>query len=197
MANSSQLTVNSSQLTADSFYLLPPIVILNGGKNVVQEKRETGQWHRVKNLWLWWHLTTFLTTVTDPSLSLQDDVLWSSTSLRGDAYRQSSFWTVARMPCGKDGKQQHDTEWRIYYFEWHLTTFLITVTDLSHSLRMTSYGFLHHSSKSSTSLRGDAYRQSSFWTEAKMPCGKNGKQQHDNEWRIYDSNDILPLSSPR
>ena len=30
-------------------------------------------------------------TVTDPSLSLQDDVLWSSTSLRGDAYRQSSF----------------------------------------------------------------------------------------------------------
>ena len=163
MANSSQLTVNSSQLTADSFYLL----------------------------------TTFPPTVTDPSLSLQDDVLWSSTSLRGDAYRQSSFWTVARMPCGKDGKQQHDTEWRIYYFEWHLTTFLITVTDPSHSLRMTSYGFLHHSSKSSTSLRGDAYRQSSFWTEAKMPCGKNGKQQHDNEWRIYDSNDILPLSSPR
>ena len=126
MANSSQLTVNSSQLTADSFYLL----------------------------------TTFPPTVTDPSLSLQDDVLWSSTSLRGDAYRQSSFWTVARMPCGKDGKQQHDTEWRIYYFEWHLTTFLITVTDLSHSLRMTSYGFLHHSSKSSTSLRGDAYPHS-------------------------------------
>ena len=27
-----------------------------------------------------------------------------------------------------------------------------------------------------------------------MPCGKNGKQQHDTEWRIYDSDDILPLS---
>ena len=91
-----------------------PIVILNERKNALWEKREAATWHRVKNLWLWWHLTTFLTTVTDPSLSLQDDVLWSSTSLRGDAYRQSSFWTVARMLCGKNGKRNDDTEWRIY-----------------------------------------------------------------------------------
>ena len=97
-----------------SGWRLSSVVILNGGKNAVQEKRETGQWHRVKNLWFWWHLTTFPPTVTDPSLSLQDDVLWSSTSLRGDAYRQSSFWTVARMLFKKNGKQQHDTEWRIY-----------------------------------------------------------------------------------
>ena len=62
---------------------------------------------------------------------------------------------------------------------------------------MTSYGLLHHSSKSSTSLRGDAYRQSSFWTVARMPCGKNGKRQHDTEWRIYYLDDVLPLSSPR
>ena len=55
---------------------------------------------------------------------------------------------------------------------------------------MTSYGLLHHSSKSSTSLRGDAYRQSSFWTVARMPCGKNGKRQHDTEWRIYYPDDV-------
>ena len=97
-----------------SGWRLSSVVILNGGTNVVQEKRETGQWHRVKNLWFWWHLTAFLTTVTDPSLSLQDDVLWSSTSLRGDAYRQSSFWTVARMLFKKNGKRDSDTEWRIY-----------------------------------------------------------------------------------
>ena len=49
----------------------PQIVILNGGKNAVQEKRETGQWHRVKNLWFWWHLTAFLTTGTEHSHSLR------------------------------------------------------------------------------------------------------------------------------
>ena len=54
-----------------SGWRLSSVVILNGGKNVVQEKRETGQWHRVKNLWFWWHLTVFLITVIDPSRSLR------------------------------------------------------------------------------------------------------------------------------
>ena len=49
----------------------PKIVIQNGGKNAVWERRETGQWHRVKNLWFWWHLTAFLTTGTEPSHSLR------------------------------------------------------------------------------------------------------------------------------
>ena len=53
-----------SPLLVTSF---PPIVILNGGKHAVWEKQETGWWHRVKNLWLWWRLTAFLTTVIDPS----------------------------------------------------------------------------------------------------------------------------------
>ena len=48
----------------------PPIVILNGGKNTVWEKREMGQWNEVKNLLPGWHLTAFLTTVTDSSLAL-------------------------------------------------------------------------------------------------------------------------------
>ena len=54
-----------------SGWRLSSVVILNGGKNAVQKKRETGQWHRVKNLWFWWHLTVFLITVIDPSRSLR------------------------------------------------------------------------------------------------------------------------------
>ena len=41
------------------------------------------------------------------------------------------------------------------------------------------------------------YRLRSFWTVARMLCKKDGKQQHDTEWRTYDSDDILRLSSPR
>lgn len=48
----------------------PKIVIQNGGKNALWEGRETGQWHRVKNLLRWWRLTAFLTTGIDPSLPL-------------------------------------------------------------------------------------------------------------------------------
>ena len=48
----------------------PKIVIQNGGKNAVWKRRETGQWHRVKNLLRWWRLTVFLTTGIDSSLAL-------------------------------------------------------------------------------------------------------------------------------
>ena len=48
----------------------PKIVIQNGGKNALWERRETGQWHRVKNLLRWWRLTVFLTTAADSSLAL-------------------------------------------------------------------------------------------------------------------------------
>ena len=41
----------------------------------------------------------------------------------------------ARMLCEKDRKRDSDTEWRIYYLEWHLTVFLTTVTDPSLSLQ--------------------------------------------------------------
>ena len=44
-----------------------PIVIQNGDKNALWERRKTEWWHRVKNLLHWWHLTGFLTTVADPS----------------------------------------------------------------------------------------------------------------------------------
>ena len=35
----------------------PKIVILNGGKNTVVERQETGWWRRVKKLLLWWRFT--------------------------------------------------------------------------------------------------------------------------------------------
>ena len=47
--------------------LFPSSVILNGVEKALRERRETEQWHGVKNLWLWWRLTVFLTTVIDSS----------------------------------------------------------------------------------------------------------------------------------
>ena len=41
------------------------------GKHALWERRETGQWHGVKNLLPWWRLIAFLTMVTDSSLSLR------------------------------------------------------------------------------------------------------------------------------
>ena len=130
-----------------------PIVILNGRKNALWEKWETGQWHGVKNLWLWWRLTVFLITAIDSSLSLwmtpyhfphHGSKFFAAAHTRtlnisrhSDSFLQSSFWTVARMLFKKNGKRDSDTEWRIYYFEWHLTAFLTTVTNPSRSLRMT------------------------------------------------------------
>ena len=55
-----------------SFRMTPftPVVILNEDKNALWEKRETEQWHGVKNLLRWWRLTVFLTMGIDSSLSL-------------------------------------------------------------------------------------------------------------------------------
>ena len=46
------------------------------------------------------------------------------------------------MPCGKDGKRDSDTEWRIYDSDDILPVFLTTAADPSHSLRMTINVFL-------------------------------------------------------
>ena len=106
---------HSFRMTTDAFLIMtpfPPIVILNGGKNVVWERRKTGQWHRVKNLSLGWHLTVFLTTVIDPSRSFR---MTTDAFLIMTPYRPLSFWMDARMLFEKDGKRNSDTEWRIYY----------------------------------------------------------------------------------
>ena len=91
---------------------LPSPVILNGRKNAVWERRETEQWHRVKNLLLGWRLTVFLTTVIDPSRSFR---MTTDAFLIMTPYRPRSFWMDARMLFEKDGKRNSDTEWRIYY----------------------------------------------------------------------------------
>ena len=64
--------------------------------------RFSSPWVQILHVRLWWRLTF-------PSL-------WR-------AFPKSSFGTVVRMLCGKDGKRDGDTEWRIYYLEWHLTGF--------------------------------------------------------------------------
>ena len=79
--------------------------------------------HEVKNLLLWWHLTAFLTTAIDPSHSLGMTI---NISLIMTSCRLPSFWTEARMLCGKDGKRNNGTEWRIYYSVDVLPAFLIT-----------------------------------------------------------------------
>ena len=158
-----------SPLLVTSF---PPIVILNGGKHAVWEKQGTGWWHRVKNLWLWWHLTVFPTTVIDPSHPFRMTI---NVSLIMKTYRLRSFWTEANMPYEKNRKRDSDTERRIYYADDALPLFLITVIDPSHLFRMTI----------NVSLIMKTYRLRSFWTEARTSCGKDGKRNDETEWRIY------------
>ena len=139
-----------------------PIVILNGCKNALWKKRETGWWHRVKNLWLWWHLTAFLTTVTDPSLSLQDDVLWSSSSQQ-QVFDIASGWRLSSVVILNGGKnavqEKRETgQWhrvKNLWFWWHLTTFLTTVTDLPDDVWLSAYP---HSYKNTVPITSDEYR---------------------------------------
>ena len=55
----------------------PQIVILNGGKNALWEKRETERWNGVKNLCLWWRLTAFPHYGNRSFTFVQDDVFRS------------------------------------------------------------------------------------------------------------------------
>ena len=61
-----------------------------------------------------------LITGTDPSHPLRMTFNVSLTmtlnaSLIMTPFLQLSFWTGASMPCGKDGKRNDESEWRIYY----------------------------------------------------------------------------------
>ena len=168
--------------------LFPPIVILNGSKNSLWKRRETGWWHGVKNLLHWMASYRF----SSPWWQILHVRLWWRLTFPSlwRAFPKSSFRTVVRMLCGKDGKRDGDTEWRIYYLGWHLTAFPTTVTDPSHSFRMTINVFSHYKPGCTVCL-------TSFWTGVRMLYEKAGKRQCSTEWRIYDSDDILPLSPPR
>ena len=56
----------------------------------------------------------------------------------------------------KDGKRDSDTEWRIYYLEWHLAVFLTTVTDPSLSLQDDALPWVL------------LYRQARKWLESRL-----------------------------
>ena len=109
----------------------------------------------VINLSLWWDFTVFPTMVTDPSHSLRMTFNVSLTmtlnaSLIMTPFLQLSFWTGASMPCGKDGKRNDESEWRIYYPDnvlpassprvqilrirsgWRFMVFFITTASLRH-----------------------------------------------------------------
>ena len=119
-----------------------------------------------------WHLTVFLTTGTDPSLSLRmtsyrfphhgskffagAHTRTLNVSRHSDSFLQSSFWMDARMLCEKDRKRDSDTEWRIYYLEWHLAVFLTTVTDPSLSLQDDALPWVL------------LYRQTQKWLESRL-----------------------------
>lgn len=113
----------------------------------------------VINLWLWWDFTVFPTTVTDSSHPLRMTfnvslIMTLNASLIMTPFLQLSFWTGASMPCGKDGKRNDESEWRIYYPDdvlpasspwaqilrirsgWRFMVFFITAASLRH-LRVT------------------------------------------------------------
>ena len=114
--------------------ILPFPVIQSFGKNTLRERWKPAMCHKAKNLLPWWRLTVFLTTAADPSRS------FSLTF-----YRSQSFRALARIPCEKGGNQQCVIKRRIYYLEWHLTVFLTTTADSSHSFRMTFYRLIQGS----------------------------------------------------
>ena len=59
--------------------LFPPIVILNGGKNALWERREMGWWGWVKNLWHWWRLAVLY---KDHGVGRQKELLAHAVRLR-------------------------------------------------------------------------------------------------------------------
>ena len=56
-------------------------------------------------------------------------------------FRKMLFRVEVKMLCEKNGKRDSDTERRIYYTDDVLPSSLTTVTDPSHSFRMTPYQF--------------------------------------------------------
>ena len=76
-----------------------------GIRTLCGKKRKTEQWHRVKNLLCWWHLTVFLTAGIDPSHSFRMTFTDSSvmtpcrpSSFRTGAEKESSFYSFASFP---------------------------------------------------------------------------------------------------
>ena len=140
--------------------VLPYVVILNGDKNVLWEKRESGtvtqseesmtlmtfygfphHGNRSFAIASGWRFTGSLITGTDSSLALIMTF-----------YRTWSFWTGIRMFCGKNGKAERWHRVKNLLLWWHFTAFLTTDADSSLSLRMTFFVPRHSDTFRSPSL---------------------------------------------
>ena len=85
----------------------------------------------------------------------------------------SSCWWFLRWSLKGGSSVFFSSWWKILHWccRWHLTVFLTTGIDPSHSFRMTPC------------------RPSSFWMGTRIPCKKGGKWDNDTEWRICYSDD--------
>ena len=88
----------------------------------------------------------------------------------------STSWIMVACPCVIN-----------LWLWWDFMVFPTTVTDPSHSLRMTF----------NVSLIMKPYRISSFRAEVRMLYEKTGRRLCDTEQRIYYSDDTLRFSPPR
>ena len=103
---------------------------------------------------------------------------------QNDALSSPVILNGARILCGETDKQNDETEWRIYLLWWHLTAPLITVTDPSHSFRMTLNALLIAAIDSSLLLRMTSYRPPSFWTKqeycVRKPINRTMKRSEES-----------------
>ena len=81
----------------------PQIVILNGGKNALWERRETTTWHRVKNLLLWMTSYHFPHYGNRSFTFASDDILWFSSSQQ-QVFDIASGWRLSSIVILNGGK---------------------------------------------------------------------------------------------
>ena len=122
------MTINVSLIMT----CFPKIVIQNGSKNALWERRETGWWYGVKNLLPGRHLTAFPTTSTDPSHSLRMTINISLTTIA------NPLLLFRMTPNGNHMLRLLTHSWQLIADGFYLLmVFPTTGTDPSHSLRMT------------------------------------------------------------
>ena len=158
----------------------PPIVILNGGKNALWEKRETERWNGVKNLLCWWRLTAFPHYGNRSFTFASDDALLSVITQNGGRKRIFILFFCIIPP----------SQYPLSGFAGHL---LINKEACPIPILPVRIPFLNTVANPLLALWMTPYRLRSFWTEARTPYEKNRKRDGDTEWRIYYADDILPL----
>ena len=87
---------HSFRMTTDAFLIMTPYrprSFWTGTRIPYEKGREAGQWHRVKNLLLWWRLAVFLTTVIDPSHSFRmtTDAFLTTTADSSHSFRMTAY----------------------------------------------------------------------------------------------------------